>query len=91
MTETHGTPGDRLAHKRMLVAIDAAIAGSEIYPSGTVFLGADQEGSGLTLMETLAAGKPVLLVHPDGSERLFLPDEALAARSAKPRVRRDAA
>lgn len=71
--KTQRPPGSELASQRMDEAIERAIAGSPIYPNGTVFVGADMAGLGDALARHARERKPVLLVFPDGEERLIGP------------------
>lgn len=67
------SPATELALARMDAAIDAAIAGEPIYPNDTLFVGSDLEGLGEVLRRGAREDFPVLIVYPDGEERLLLP------------------
>jgi hypothetical protein len=66
------TPGSELASKRFDAAIEDAIAERpERYPNGSVFVGADLPGLGRTLARNAREGRTVVLVYPDGAERII--------------------
>jgi hypothetical protein len=66
--------------RRMDASIDAIVAGCPIYPNGTTFVAADTENIGEILLQTARERSPVLIVYPDGEERLLLPSQRLDAR-----------
>jgi hypothetical protein len=67
------TPGAVLAGERLDAAIESAVAGHLLYPSGTSFVGADVAWLGETVARCARKRTPVLIVYPDGEERLLLP------------------
>jgi len=67
------TPAGRLASARMDAAIQAAIDGEPIYPDRTVFVGSDHAKLGDVMRRRALERAPVLIVYPDGEERLLLP------------------
>jgi len=65
-------PGCELAFERFDAAIEDALEDRpERYPNGSVFLGADLAGLGRALAEHAREGRTVVLVYPDGAERII--------------------
>jgi hypothetical protein len=57
----------------MDAAIESAIGGQLLYPTGTSFVGSDATWLGEVVARCAREGRPVLIVYPDGEERLVLP------------------
>lgn len=69
-------PGCELASARFDAAIDDAIEERpDRYPNGSVFMGADLSDLGEALARNIREGRPVVLVYPDGAERIIEPRE----------------
>jgi hypothetical protein len=65
-------PGCELASERFDAAIEDAIEERpERYPNGSVFIGADLPGLGESLARNAREGRTVVLVYPDGAERII--------------------
>ena len=76
MNKKKRPPGSELASKRFDAAIDDAIEERpERYPNGSTFVGADMPGLGRALAENAREGRTVVLVYPDGAERIIEPRE----------------
>lgn len=71
--DSHLTPASRLAADRMEIAIERAITGHPLYPSGTAFVGSDLPNLGDILARHVRERTPVVVVYPDGEERLVGP------------------
>jgi hypothetical protein len=81
--ETARTLGSQLASERMDAAIEDAIAGRRPrYPADAVFIGADLPTLGDLLAGYAREQRPVVLVYPDGAERVINPREPDAATLA---------
>lgn len=79
-TVTRRTPGSELASKRFDAAIDDAIEERpDRYPNGSAFVGADVPYLGQSLARYVREGRPVVLVYPDGAERIIEPREPPSA------------
>ncbi|HUN78346.1 MAG TPA: hypothetical protein VMU32_05460 [Solirubrobacteraceae bacterium] len=66
------TPGSVLASQRMDAAIEDVIAERPArYPNGAAFVGADMPGLGKILARRAREGRAVVLVYPDGEERII--------------------
>ncbi len=77
------TPGSVLASERFDAAIDEAIEGRpDRYPNGSEFVGADVPWLGKVIAESAREGRPVVLVYPDGAERIIEPREPPSAADA---------
>jgi len=61
-----------LAAERFRLAIDLAIDGRSPYPNGAAFLAADQPELGAWMADYAREHRPVVLVYPDGDERVLL-------------------
>lgn len=76
VTNKRRTPGSVLASERFDAAIEDAIEERpERYPNGSVFVGADLPDLGSALARDIREGRPVVLVYPDGAERIIEPRE----------------
>jgi hypothetical protein len=76
------TPGSVLASERFDAAIDDAIEERpDRYPNGAEFVGADLSGLGKVLAANAREGRPVVLVYPDGAERIIESREPLGTAS----------
>jgi hypothetical protein len=64
----------------MGAAIEANIAGFPMYPDGTAFVAADLDGIGAILVEHARERSPIVIVYPDGEERLLVPSPRLDSR-----------
>lgn len=65
-------PGSELASKRFDAAIEDAIEERpERYPNGAEFVGTDLPGLGKVIAENALEGRTVVLVYPDGAERII--------------------
>jgi hypothetical protein len=77
------TPGSVLASERFDAAIEDAIEERpERYPNGSAFVGADMPGLGQVLARNAREGRTVVLVYPDGAERIIEPREPPSAANA---------
>lgn len=66
------TPGSILASERFDAAIEDGLAERPArYPHGATFVGADIPGLGKILARSAREGQPVVLVYPDGEERVL--------------------
>jgi hypothetical protein len=65
-------PTSELAVERLHEAIDADLSGVERYPDGAEFIAADLLGAGALIASAARELRPVVLVYPDGDERLLL-------------------
>jgi hypothetical protein len=78
------TLGSELASKRFDAAIDDAIEERpDRYPNGSAFVGADVPYLGESLARYAREGRPVVLVYPDGVERIIEPRESPSAAEGK--------
>jgi hypothetical protein len=83
VTNAKRPPGCELASARFDAAIDDAIEERpERYPNGSVFVGADLPGLGRALARDIREGRPVVLVYPDGMERIIEPREPPSTSAA---------
>jgi hypothetical protein len=74
------TPGSEMASKRFDAAIDDAIEERpDRYPNRSAFVGADIPNLGQSLARYALEGRPVVLVYPDGAERIIEPPSAADA------------
>jgi uncharacterized protein with von Willebrand factor type A (vWA) domain len=78
------TPGSILASERFDAAIEDGIAGRPArYPNGAAFVGADLPSLGQILARDALEERAVVLVYPDGEERIIEPHKpANASRAA---------
>lgn len=83
VTNEKRPPGCELASKRLDAAIEDAIEERpERYPNGSAFVGADMSGLGQVLARYAREGRTVVLVYPDGAERIIEPREPPVAGAA---------
>ena len=76
-------PGCELASKRFDAAIEDAIEERpDRYPNRSAFVGADLPDLGQTLARYAREWRPVVLVYPDGAERIIEPREPSVAADA---------
>lgn len=76
-------PGCELACERFDAAIEDALADRpERYPHGAMFVGADLPGLGKALACDIREGHPIVLVYPDGVERIIESREPPSASAA---------
>src|SRR5687767_3128984 len=73
------TPATELAFDRLEEAIASDLAGSERYPSGTVFIPTDAGDWRGAFLRNLREGRPIVLILPDGDERFIAPPDFWAA------------
>lgn len=66
-----------LAAERFTLATELAIEGKSPYPNGAAFVASDLPGLGDLLARYARERRAVVLVYPDGEERILTP--ALAA------------
>lgn len=77
------TPGSILASERFDAAIEDGLAERPArYPNGAAFVGADIPGLGKVLARNAREGRPVVLVYPDGEERVLEPHTPASAPKA---------
>jgi hypothetical protein len=77
------SPGSELASQRFDAAIEDAVEERpERYPNGSAFVGADMLGLGGVLARNAREGRTVVLVYPDGAERIIESREPSAAADA---------
>lgn len=77
------TPGSILASERFDAAIEDGLAERPArYPNGAAFVGADMPGLGDVLARHAREGRPVVLVYPDGEERVLEPHKPTSASKA---------
>jgi len=65
------TAAAALAAQRFELAIELAIAGKSPYPNGAAFLASDLPGFGQMLARYARERTPVVIVYPDGEERVL--------------------
>lgn len=73
------TAGDH-AFRKLDAAIGATIAGRRLYPNGAAFIPMDIDNVGDVIARRAAEGHDLVLVYPDGSERV------LYVRRGRPRM-----
>lgn len=61
------------AAERFRLATDLAIEGRSPYPSEAAFVASDMPNLGVILAEYARERRPVVLVYPDGEERILAP------------------
>lgn len=66
-----------LAAARFSLAIDLAIEGKSPYPNGAAFVAADLPELSTWLADYAREHRPVVLVYPDGDERVLLAPPAV--------------
>ena len=77
------TPGSILASERFDAAVEDGIAGRPArYPNGAAFVGADLPGLGEILARDAREERAVVLVYPDGEERIIEPHKPASASRA---------
>lgn len=69
------TAAAALAAQRFELAIELAIQGKSPYPNGAAFLASDLPGFGETLARYARERTPVVIVYPDGEERILTPEQ----------------
>ncbi len=62
-----------LAAQRFELAIELAIEGKSPYPNGAAFVAADLPSFGETIARYARERIPVVIVYPDGDERILTP------------------
>jgi hypothetical protein len=62
----------RLASERMDAAMEADLTGTPLYPDGTAFVGSDHSDIGEVVLRRARERTPLLIVYPDGEERLLV-------------------
>lgn len=67
------TAAAALAAQRFELAVELAIDGKSPYPNGAAFLASDLPGFGETLARYARERIPVVIVYPDGEERVLTP------------------
>jgi hypothetical protein len=70
------TAAAALAAQRFELAIELAIKGKSPYPNGAAFLASDLPGFGEMLARYARERTPVVIVYPDGEERILAPQHA---------------
>jgi len=72
VADHHGTAATRdHAFRKLDEAIDATIAGESLYPDGAAFVPVDIEGVGDVIAREAREGRDIVLVYPDGSDRVL--------------------
>lgn len=62
-----------LAAERFRLATELAVEGRSPYPEGAAFVGADLAGLGAIVARHARERRTVVLVYPDGEERILAP------------------
>jgi hypothetical protein len=70
---THETPSQSWAEEHFRHAVDSALEGGPVYPRGAVFVPADDLGAVRVALGYAREGRPLVLVFPDGEERVLQP------------------
>jgi hypothetical protein len=73
-------PGESPTAKAMDRAIDLAIEGDSPYPEHAAFVNADSPHAGHEITRSLDEGYAVVLVSPDGRERIITAKMLVASR-----------
>jgi len=73
------TAAAALAAQRFELAIELALDGKSPYPNGAAFVASDMPGFGETLARYARERIPVVIVYPDGEERILTPESIAAA------------
>ncbi len=76
------TAAAALAAQRFELAIELAIEGKSPYPNGAAFLASDLPGFGQTLARYARERIPVVIVYPDGEERILIPGSTASPAAA---------
>ncbi|MHB1571852.1 MAG: hypothetical protein ACYC0H_21975 [Solirubrobacteraceae bacterium] len=63
----------QFAAERFRLAIDLAVEGKSPYPNEAAFVASDLPNLGSVLAEHAKEHRPVVLVYPDGEERVLMP------------------
>jgi len=82
-----GTPATDLAARRVA---ELAISDQDVYPDGAVFLAADLPDFGRIIHRELLEGSAIVVIYPDGRERLVEPRDPRRETSARARSTSDA-
>jgi hypothetical protein len=75
------TVAAELAAERFKLATDLAVEGKSPYPDGAAFVASDMPDLGAIVARHARERRPVVLVYPDGEERVLAPGQ-LAERGA---------
>ena len=67
----------QFAIERFRLAIDLAVDGRSPYPNEAAFVASDLPNLGAVLAEHARERRPVVLVYPDGEERILRPEQAI--------------
>ncbi|MGH2845852.1 MAG: hypothetical protein ACRDL0_07510 [Thermoleophilaceae bacterium] len=70
-----------LAAERFRLATELAVAGRSPYPDGAAFVASDMPDLGAIVARHARERRPVVLIYPDGEERVLAPGQ-LAERGA---------
>jgi len=72
----------QFAAERFRLAVDLAVEGKSPYPNEAAFLAADLPNLGVILAEYAKERRPVVLVYPDGEERILVSSAAAPQQAA---------
>jgi len=64
----------QFAAERFRLATDLAVEGKSPYPNEAAFVASDLPNLGAILAEYAKERRPVVLVYPDGEERVLIPE-----------------
>jgi hypothetical protein len=67
---TDPTVASKLAEQHFEAAVEAGIDGGRTHPQGALFIGSDAPHLGATLVRAAREFRPVVIVYPDGEERV---------------------
>jgi len=81
LDRSQSAAGD-LAVERFRLAIELAIEGRSPYPDGAAFVAADLPNLGEVLARYARERRPVVLIYPDGEERILISDRLAATEAA---------
>lgn len=70
------------AAERFRLAIDLAVEGRSPYPAEAAFVASDLTDLGAILAEYAKERRPVVLVYPDGEERILTPERVAESSAA---------
>jgi hypothetical protein len=73
--ENHRTVATELAAERFRLATELAVEGRSPYPEGAAFVAADLSELGSIVARHARERRPVVLVYPDGEERILTPGQ----------------